>query len=84
MVKRLEHLSFVDAVSVLRLLTNVETEMEEHPFMRLPGSSLRIVINVAHLYEVRISDYNSTHNVHALPYSPYITDYYAQDWEVWA
>ena len=92
MTKRMERLSFIEAVSALALLTPpdpedlyvVDMDMDERPFISRPGvNQRRIALTRGRLYDVRVTDYGSSHNVYSEPYSPHVKDIIASDWEVW-
>lgn len=92
MNKKMERLNFIEAVSALKLLTKpdpedpyvVDMDMDERPFISRPGlNQRRIAMTRGRLYDVRVTDYGSSHNVWSDPYSPFIEDVIAQDWEVW-
>lgn len=93
MVKRMERLNFIEAVSALGLLTKpdnpnpyaIDLDMDEHPFISRPGvNQCRIALSRGRLYDVRVTDYNGLHNVWSDRYSPRAEDVLASDWEVWA
>lgn len=93
MNKKMERLNFIQAVSALELLTKpgleedphaIVMDMDERPFISRPGvHQRRIALCKWRLYDVRITDYEGHHNVWSEPYSPFIEDVIAQDWEVW-
>jgi len=92
MTKRMERLSFIEAVSALALLTKpdpedpytVSMDMDERSFISRPGvNQRRIAMTRGRLYDVRVTDYDGQHNVFSDYYSPRAEDVLASDWEVW-
>ena len=92
MIKRMERLSFIEAVSALALLTKpdpedpyvVDMDMDERPFISRPGvNQRRVAMSKGRLYDVRVTDYEGLHNVWSDRYSPRVEDVLAKDWEVW-
>ena len=92
MNKKMERLNFIEAVSALKVLTKpdnpnpyvIDLDMDERPFMSRTGvHQRRIALCKWCLYDVRVTDFEGHHNVWSDPYSPFIEDVIAQDWEVW-
>lgn len=87
MIKKMERLNFIQAVSALKVLTKPNpyvVDIDERPFIsRLGMNQWRIALSGGRLYDVHITDYDGHHNVWCDYYAPRVEDIFANDWEVW-